>query len=279
MSSNEKFQYVSTRGWDAGLWNLVRKENRDWWGTRSWLVRGLLWLLILDGFALGVILISSDPVMLAKADPETARQLADRTTVPVDKFFEIAGIALALGVVILAQDEIIGEKRTGTAAWVLSKPVSRSAFVLSKILGNLPGIALVMVLWPGGVAYLMISLFRSSPLPPAAFLAGLAALFLSLLVFLALTVMLGTLSDSRGLVIGIPLILILGFQIYMMFLSPIYEFLPQALTMSGGGATLSTAATLALGQPLPSITPLVANSMWILLFVAVAVWRIRREEL
>ncbi|MGE5139965.1 MAG: hypothetical protein ACM3JD_10905 [Rudaea sp.] len=79
--------------------------------------------------------------------------------------------------------------------------------------------------------------------------------------------------------LGIPLIIILGFQIYMMFLSPIYELLPQALTMSGGGTSVATATALALGQPLPSLIPLIANSVWIVICVAVAIWKFQKEEL
>ena len=35
MASNSVLQPVTTRGWRAGFDNLFRKENRDWWGTRS----------------------------------------------------------------------------------------------------------------------------------------------------------------------------------------------------------------------------------------------------
>jgi hypothetical protein len=42
MSSHSMFQMVNERGWRAGLSNLARKENRDWWGTRTWLVQSLI---------------------------------------------------------------------------------------------------------------------------------------------------------------------------------------------------------------------------------------------
>ncbi len=278
MAGNSAFRTVNERGWRAGLWNLARKENRDWWSTRTWLIQSLVWLVILNGLTLGVVLMSSDPQILAEADPATAALLADKTTVPLDKFFQIAGMALALGVVVLAQDEIIGERRSGTAAWVLSKPVSRSGLVLSKLLGNMPGILLVMVMLPGIVTYLMVSVYRGSPLPVVGFLLGLAALFLYLLVFLALTIMLGIISSSRGLMLGVPLVIILGFQIYMMFLSPLYDFLPQALTQDEGGKE-SVSLALEMGHPLPSFVPIVANVAWIVSFAAISIWRFNKEEL
>lgn len=276
MTSDSAFQMLDERGWRAGLWNLTRKENRDWWGTRTWLLQGLVWLVLIGGLVLMIILMSSDPKLAAEADPETARILADKMTVPLSKFFDLAGIALAIGVVILAQDEIIGERRSGTAAWILSKPVSRFSFIISKFLGNMPGIAAVMVLLPGAGVYLVVSLYRGIPLPVPEFLAGLAVLLLSLLFFLALTLMLGVLSSSRGLVLGLPLAFILLFLIMGPFLSDLYIFLPQALTADG--ETPSVAAALALGQPVPSFIPVIANAAWIVLFTAVAVLRFQTEE-
>ena len=278
MASHSMFQMVNERGWRAGLSNLTRKENRDWWGTRTWLLQSLIWLVILNGLTLGVILITSDPTSWASADPHTANLLADRTTIPLSKFFQIAGIALTLGIVVLAQDEIIGEKRSGTAAWILSKPVSRSAFVLSKLLGNLPGILVTQVLLQGAVCYAMVSISRGSALPVIGFLGGLGAVLLALLFYLTLTLMLGTLFNSRGAVMGIPLVIILGFPFFPMLLPSSFEFLPYGLTMSAG-ETPSVALALALGQPIPSLTPVIANVAWIVLFVAVAIWRFQHEEL
>jgi hypothetical protein len=90
--------------------------------------------------------------------------------------------------------------------------------------------------------------------------------------------MLGTLFNSRGAVMGIPLVIILGFPFFPMLLPSSFEFLPYGLTMSAG-ETPSVALALALGQPIPSLTPVIANVAWIVLFVAVAIWRFQREEL
>jgi len=60
-------------------------------------------------------------------------------------FLKIAGIATAIGVAVLAQDALIAEKHSGTAAWVLSKPVSLSAFILSKVIANAAGILISTV--------------------------------------------------------------------------------------------------------------------------------------
>ena len=50
MGSNAgEFQRVSERGWRNGLANLLRKENRTWWGSRRWLTQSLLWLVVVNG--------------------------------------------------------------------------------------------------------------------------------------------------------------------------------------------------------------------------------------
>lgn len=94
---------------------------------------------------------------------------------------------------------------------------------------------------------------------------------------LALTLMLGTLFDSRGAVMGIPLVIILGFTLFPMFFPPSFVLLPYALTMSGGGMP-SVALALAMGQPIPSLLPIMANAAWVVLFTCVSVWRFQHEE-
>ncbi len=56
-----------------------------------------------------------------------------------------AGMFPAVAVVIIMQGVLVGEKRDGTAAWVMSKPISRPAFILSKVLANSLGVLATMV--------------------------------------------------------------------------------------------------------------------------------------
>jgi hypothetical protein len=52
--------------------------------------------------------------------------------------------------------------------------------------------------------------------------------------------------------------------------------MPWRLVMPSGQGPL--AGYLALGAPLPTLTPIIATILWCLLFTGVAVWRFRREE-
>lgn len=259
----------------AGLSNLFRKEMRDWWGTRRWWLTGLIWLAILNGI-LGLLLFAApDP----EADPAAAARSAagvaaepPKDQLAVQVFYQLAGYALAIGVVVLVQDELIGERRAGTAAWILSKPVARSAFLLAKLLGNLPGILGLMVLLPAAGAYALISLQRGSPLPAGPFFSGLGPLVLSLVFYLTLTLMLGTLSNSRGAVVGLPLVLILLPDIFLRLAPWLALVMPWQLPNLG--------MMLALGQAVPAeaVAPVLATAGWGGLFTAVAIWRMGREE-
>jgi hypothetical protein len=40
----------------------------------------------------------------------------------------------------------------------------------------------------------------------------------------------------------------------------------------------SLAMALVIGQPLPSVTPIIATVLWCVVFTAVAVWRFNRDE-
>jgi ABC-2 type transport system permease protein len=265
---------VQERGPWSGLGNLLWKELRDWWGTRTWWVQCLIWLVMLNGF---VILVLNAPIpQVAERAPAAngpvAQAMASKDVAALTVFFLGAGYALSIGVVILAQDEVIGERRSGTAAWILSKPVSRSAFVLSKLLGNLPGIVATMVLLQGGVAYLQVSLYRGGPLPIVPFLAGLGLITLNLLFYLSLTLMLGTTANGRGLVVGLPLVLILGDTLFPRLLPWLTAVMPWPLPQMAAG--------LVTGQPIPvrAILPVIATAVWSVAFAGVALWRFGREE-
>ncbi|HEY4722873.1 MAG TPA: ABC transporter permease subunit, partial [Anaerolineae bacterium] len=194
-------------------------------------------------------------------------------------FFIIAGIALSIGTVILGQDEIIDEKKQGTAAWILSKPVSRTAFVLAKLLANAFSILIVMVLLQGALAFVQVSIVRGSLWSIGPFLGGLGLLFLDLMFYLTLTIMLGTLFNGRGAVIGIPMAIGFGWQ-FLLGLAPFLgEIMPWALTMPiTQKVDSSLAMAVVTGHPLPSVTPIIATAIWCVVFTVVAVWRFNRDE-
>jgi len=182
-----------------------------------------------------------------------------------------------LGIIVVMQGAILDEKKSGTAAWVLSKPVSRPAFILAKLAANTLAALLIMIVLQGAVAFVQLSLFDESPPALLPFVAGLALLGLHLIFYLTLTLMLGTLFNERAAVLGIPIGLLFGAQFLMQVAPALTQIMPWAIIIpAGGGSALAHMAML--GQPLQTVTPIIATIVWIVIFVSVALWRFGREE-
>jgi ABC-type transport system involved in multi-copper enzyme maturation permease subunit len=250
------------RGWKMGLGNMLAKELAAWYRTRRWWIQCLLWLVILN---VGGI------------------ELNIRGDSPVDKagsaFLVMAGFGLSIAVISMAQDSILGEKHSGTAAWVLSKPLRRPAFILAKLIAIGLGILVTGILLPGAVAYFQLTHSGLQGLTPLGFAGALGLVALHMLFYLTLALMLATLFNGRGPVLGISLgILMSGLMIAFFPKTPVLllAIMPWRLVMPLGQGPL--AGYLALGAPLPTVTPIIATAMWCLLFTGVALWRFRREE-
>jgi ABC-2 type transport system permease protein len=125
-------------------------------------------------------------------------------------YFLIAAMLPTFGVIVLGQDAIIQERQTGTAAWVLSKPVSRAAFILAKLFADAWGVLVTMVLLQGVIAYAIYKYATGISLSIPGWLAGLGMVYLFLISVQALTLMLGTLVKSRGQLLGISTAYVAG---------------------------------------------------------------------
>jgi ABC-2 type transport system permease protein len=262
MSGNSDFELVSERGWRRGFNNLLNNEFSRWWKTRMWWVQCLIWVGII-GFMLGAVMFSSSDFNLTDG---------------VMFYTIFAGMFPAVAVVIIMQGVLVGEKKDGTAAWVMSKPVARPAFILSKLLANSLGVLGTMVVLPGVVAYVLFLIRMQTPLDPLRFLAALGIIFLNQLFYLTLTLMLGSLFNGRGPVIGIALAF-LFLQQYLVGLLPVLRYLlPWTLVIPLNNETNAIVPSLLSGQPIYSYIPLLAVAVECILFVLVAVWRFNREE-
>jgi ABC-2 type transport system permease protein len=269
MASNSVLHPVTARGWRAGFGNIFRKENRDWWGTRSWLVQAIIWTVILIGIVATVLLTDDDPSQLLAGG---------KAVLGLTVFFALAGIALAIGTIIMGQEEVLDEKRSGTAAWILSKPVSRVAFILAKVAANAIGILLILVLLEGALAYGLIALVTGRAFPVLPYLGALSVLYLNVMFYFLLAFMLGAASNSRGAAIGIPMAFLFSYQFLVGMAPWLLQVTPWGLTNAGGdGSDNSIAVALVLGQPVSAL-PILATVLWCVLFVVIAVRRFNRDE-
>ncbi|MFX0208224.1 MAG: ABC transporter permease, partial [Candidatus Hodarchaeota archaeon] len=249
----------SVQGWRTGLSNLLSAEFGRW-GTKDWYITMAIWLGIINVSLLGVLSGMED------------------VTVALMLLGLLAGIFPVINVVIVLQDVIIGEKETGTAAWILSKPVSRPAYILSKLVGNVVGIVVSLAIVPGIVAYATFYLVGGVLLPVGFFILAIALLALNLIFFLTMTLMLGTLLGNRGGVIGIPMLLGPGYTLFYS-LPVISAIHPMAMFFPSGNVEVSFFGAVALGEPIGSLLPLFTTILGIVVFTIVALWRFNREEL
>jgi ABC-2 type transport system permease protein len=264
MSGNEAFELVSERGWQRGMHNLVKSGLARWFMTRMWWVQSLIWGGV-AGAMISVMLFGAD------ADLVTARII----------FSVFVGLMPGVAVVIIMQDALVGEKQEGTAAWVLSKPVARQSFYLSKLVTNAIGILFNLIVVPCLVAYALFSIAAGTPANPLAYLGVMGVMFVSHMYFLSLTLMLGALFSGRGPVIGIGLALLFLQQNLTQLLAPLRYVLPWPLVAPLSDPPDSLVFRLLQGQP-------AGMDYWITLgvvlaettlFAVIGLWRFGKQEL
>jgi ABC-2 type transport system permease protein len=244
----------------GGFGNMFRKELGQWWGTRTWWVQILIWVLILNGITTITALTETMP-------PQ------EMPAIVVGTFIGVGIGAIGLGTVITVQGAIVGEKQLGTAAWVLSKPASRSAFILAKMVAYAIGYWITAMIIPAVIFIIVTGQLVPVPLALPSFLAGLALMALGQLFYRSLTLMLGTFFSSRGPIAGIGITFIMtGLLLKSLIPLPIQIVTPWPLP--------DVASGLALGTELPSVwpVPIIATIIWIVVMTAMALWRFGREE-
>ena len=260
-----------SRGWRMGLSNLLTRENNTWWKTSRWWVQTLVWGLIINGIL--VLLLFLMPLIVRTFDGVDQSQLAELPG-GVEIFFSMAGIALPIGVVILVQGSVIAEKEQGTAEWVLSKPVSRSAFILSKLIAHGFGILATMIVFQSSLAYGLIWLNQGSPLPVWSFLKGVGIMGILVFFYLNLTMMMEVLAKKRGMVLGVSLGSALGGALLVQIIPGLAFITPFALP--------NLAPMIALGSPptgFPVWLPVSGTAVISLVFAAIALIKFNQKPL
>jgi ABC-2 type transport system permease protein len=269
LAARQALQPIRQGGWLGGFGNMFSKEMGEWFGTRRWIWQAIIWLVIINGFIAFVVF------AVPKIDPSEAA--AQSGNPPADimaltLFFSFSVIFGSIGMVILSQDEIIHEKQSGTAAWILSKPVSRHAFVLTKLLANGIGGLIFIVALPALVTVGEVYLAAGHGVPLLPYLGGIGAVLLALYFYLCLVLMLGVLYDQRGPVLGIAFGIMFGGLIAVSFLPQLAYILPLQMD--------KISLAIAQGQPLPppALFEIASTFLLSVLFIAIALWRFEREE-
>jgi ABC-2 type transport system permease protein len=268
-AGNAVFDLVDEHGWRMGMGNLMRGEFSGWFKSLKLWLHVLIWLLGVDF----IVFLGS---FGARESHRLSRGSAKVET--VEQYAMFGGLFVAAGVIIVMQSAIAGEKRSGTAAWILSKPVSRTAFVISKLVSNTSGMLIAAVLIPGFVAYLIIGGLTPLDYPaPADFAAGLALLAVNMFFWLTLTLMTGAFFESLGAVIAIPMAVLFGQLALGMVAPTLLNVFPLALSM-GAGEYDALVESVIFGATPFAWTPVIVTAVLSILFIVVAIWRFNRQE-
>jgi len=252
---------VHTTGWRGGLANLVRKELGQWWGTRMWWTQTLIWVLLLNGV--------TTVIMLQGAEMTTG----ELVTEAVQTFLQVGAFAIGIGVVLTIQGAVVGEKELGTAAWVMSKPVSRASFVLAKLIAYSVGFLATALLIPSIVFVVQAQLLLPVPLDYGLFALAVGIVALSVLFYVVLAIALGCLFKGRGPVAGLGIGLVLVGQFFK-------GMLPMPLVMATPWLLGDVATSFALSSPpdFNRMVPISVTATAAVALVCLAIWRFHREE-
>jgi ABC-2 type transport system permease protein len=247
----------------GGFKNLVDKENREWAAGWSWLVHGVVWLLLVAGLPLVVEFIRAQGGNPAQDVNEIGALL----------YFVMGSVATVIAVVAKTQSAIIGEKQLGTAAWVLSKPTSRRAFVLAKLVVHYRWLVILTLGVPGVVFYAITPVISGRLVPILPFLGGFGILALGMLFYLTLSLLLGSIFGSRGPVAA----LVFGFFVGGVMLSQYAEWMTAAFPWLFWESAYYLVAE-AREVPAIGFSAIILTAVWCAVLTAAALWTFERSE-
>jgi ABC-2 type transport system permease protein len=253
----------------SGLGPLLRKELLEQ-------VRTMRLFVVAIVFALFGIL----SPLTAKYLPEIVKAVAGsqlpslvlptpRTADAVDQLLKNVAQFGVLTAILLAMGAVAGEKERGTAAMLLTKPASRAAFLLAKLLAIGLNLLVATVVAAALGYYYTLVLFE--PLPLGGYVAMTLLLWLELMAYATLTFLGSTLAPSpaAGAGLGVLFLVVTGI---VSALPSIGAYTPPGL--------LGPARALALGQPGGDLgAPLAATLVLVVAAVALSWLAFRRQEL
>lgn len=246
---------------------LLRKELTEQWRTMR------LPVAVAVFFFLGL----SSP-LVARFTPEMVRSLAGSELarlVPapqvadsVVQFVKMMSQLGALIAIVLAMGSTAAEKERGTAAFVLSKPVSHVQFLSAKLIAL--ALTLAAAVLVAGLAAYAYTAVLFSPLAPG-FAVTCALTLVALLVVTAVTFTVSTLTGSTAAAgaVGFACLLAGGMLSVIPRVDPYTPFgmVAQAQAMAVGGAAASI------------LWPLAVQALLIGTLFAASVLVFRRQEL
>jgi ABC-2 type transport system permease protein len=256
---------LNLRGFGAFTRKELLETRKTW---RLWVLPGVLVFL---GLTTPVLAAVTPAILKMTAQHQPGVVIKFPAPTSIDSYGQFMGnlAQLALLVVIITgAAAVAGERRSGTAVLVLTKPLSRTAFVWSKAVANLVIVLVATVIGAALCVVVTIALFDAAHI--AQFVASvavwlaLAAMFVCLMLWLSAAMDKQAAAAGAGLAVYATLFALTGFP-------ALRQWTPAGLLAANDALLKGT--RVALGRPV-TVTLLLA-----LAFLAAAAWSFRRKEL
>jgi ABC-2 type transport system permease protein len=243
-----------------GFRPFLRKELQEWWQRRAALVT------FITVAALGTLGTLASRIDEAGGGVPTADMLNATFNIFASKFDQwvmLAGIFASIA--ILAQ-----ERASGTLAWTLSKPVSRTSVLLAKWAAAVLMLAVFAVVlplaWMVGVA--TVAYGNVPDLPAVARFGGVLIALPAF--FVALNLALATRLDSQAAIVAISFGVAFAPYLLSAFAPSIVELWPSSIA--------TVAGDLAIGEPANLLT-VVSWGLTVVVLGLAGLWIFNREDM
>lgn len=187
----------------------------------------------------------------------------------VDQFLKNLTQFGALAAILLAMGSVATEKDRGTAAFILTKPVSRAAFLGAKLVAISANL-LAATAVAGALGYYYTAVLFEA-LPAGGYVGMCLLLWLSLVVYAALTFLGSTLTSSAaaGAGLGVLFLVVTGIVAALPTVGP---YMPESLAIP--------ARQVALGLAAPDLAGVAAANIAMAAVAVALSWLVfRRQEL
>ncbi|MGE5558558.1 MAG: ABC transporter permease [Bacillota bacterium] len=191
----------------------------------------------------------------------------------LQQFLKNAGAGL-FAIILIFMGTVLDERTRGTAALVLTKPLSRKAFIWSKFISSV--LLVTLAVWLGTMACIYYNLILWPKHPEVSLTIRIAVLIWAFAVFLAaLTILASTVSSSSMAAAGGAVFVYVILSILPSLHGWFTTYTPAGLMIKAGKmAAPGAGETLAGSWPALAVT--LASA---LLLVALAEWAFGRQEL
>ena len=241
-------------------------EIRRTW--RIWVIPGLTIFFAITGPVLALFtpellraLASTDSGMVIKLPDPTAREA-------FGQFLQNMGQIVMIALVIAGAGSVSGERTSGTAILVLTKPLSRPAFILAKVVSQ--QILLVVSTTLGTIVTIGVTAALFDNLQVRPFVNGVLLWLAFALFFSAVMTLCSVMVRSRGGAAGAGL--------FFLFSTLIASAFPLIANWTFAGLTSASTKAL-MGQSPAVMWPLLTAAAGMVAASAMAVGIFRRQEI